>query len=237
MTHGHRPPPREYPREWQHGPYQAEPAPQRNGIATAGFVVALVGAVLALIPLVGTVSVVISPVGLILSAVGLFLAMRRGIGLGLSIAGIVLGVVGIIVCAIYAASFAGAVNAAATPSAPPAAATPFPALPSAEPSASRRAPARTTTSTSPAAPLSDPAGSIAEGTFTVGQDIQPGTYKTAGPAGSFVPNCYWARLKDTTGDFDAIIANNNSQGPTTVTIKASDGAFQTNGCQAWIKTQ
>jgi hypothetical protein len=41
--------------------------------------------------------------------------------------------------------------------------------------------------------------------------------------------------KDTSGGFAVIIANGNSEGPTTVTISKSDGAFQTSGCKMWQK--
>lgn len=75
-----------------------------------------------------------------------------------------------------------------------------------------------------------------DGTFVVGEDVQPGTYKTGGPEESVVPNCYWARLKSTSGDFEDIITNGNAQGPTTVTIAAGDGAFQSTGCQEWVKS-
>lgn len=74
-----------------------------------------------------------------------------------------------------------------------------------------------------------------DGTYTVGQDIEPGTYRTSGPADSTFPNCYWARLKDTSGDLDAILANSNVKGQTTVTIRSGDGAFETNGCEKWSK--
>lgn len=73
------------------------------------------------------------------------------------------------------------------------------------------------------------AGAIpGDGTFLVGEDIQPGTYRTDG--GEY---CYWARLADTSGEFEGIITNGNTQGPTTVTISASDAAFETNGCSDW----
>lgn len=78
------------------------------------------------------------------------------------------------------------------------------------------------------------ADGLGPGTYVVGKDIKPGTYKTAGPADPSIPNCYWARLKDTSGDFQSILANNNTQGPTTVTIKSTDGAFETAGCKSWI---
>ncbi|MDP9488472.1 MAG: hypothetical protein M3Q49_22260 [Actinomycetota bacterium] len=69
-----------------------------------------------------------------------------------------------------------------------------------------------------------------DGTFLVGEDIQPGTYQTDG-GGEF--GCYWARLSDASGDMESIIANGNPRGPTTVTISASDGAFETSGCSDW----
>lgn len=88
----------------------------------------------------------------------------------------------------------------------------------------------------PAAPAEPaaPAGSFSDGVYVVGEDIEPGTYKTAGPDSSVFPMCYWARLKDTSGDFASIITNGNPQGQATVTIKSSDGAFETRGCE-WTK--
>ncbi|MGW3248453.1 hypothetical protein [Streptomyces sp. NPDC001070] len=75
------------------------------------------------------------------------------------------------------------------------------------------------------------AGFAGDGEYLVGEDIKPGTYKTAG-ADSF--GCYWARLKDASGEFDAIIANNNLKGPGRVTIKKGE-YFQTQGCKEWKK--
>jgi hypothetical protein len=78
-----------------------------------------------------------------------------------------------------------------------------------------------------------PVTSFGAGTYVVRTDIAPGTYRSAGPAGGLF--CNWARLKDTSGDFAAIITNGNSGGPTTVTISNSDGAFETSGCNTWRK--
>jgi len=74
---------------------------------------------------------------------------------------------------------------------------------------------------------------IREGTFIVGDDIQPGRYQAtaAGPGGL----CYWARLTDDTGDFDSIIANNSTTGRASVTIKSTDGAFESSGCTRWVR--
>lgn len=84
-----------------------------------------------------------------------------------------------------------------------------------------------------AAEQAGPRTSFSAGTYEVGSDIEPGKYKTTGPDSG--PSCYWARLKDTDGDFDSIIANGNAEGQTTVTISKTDGAFQTGDC-TWTKS-
>jgi hypothetical protein len=67
------------------------------------------------------------------------------------------------------------------------------------------------------------------GTFAVGTDIVPGTYRTAGGN-----SCYWARLRSLdTGD---VIDNNISDGPQVVRILPSDAAFMTRDCGAWQKS-
>jgi hypothetical protein len=116
----------------------------------------------------------------------------------------------------------------ALPVTPPSA-TPLPPLVTPTPivtSAPTIVPTPTATATSSA-----PATTISHGTYLVGTDVMPGTYKTTGAAG--IGSCYWARLKDTSGNFNAIIANGISRGPITVTISATDGAFTTSGCKTW----
>jgi hypothetical protein len=66
------------------------PAP---GLAIAGFVTALVGFVFALFPLLNIIAPVPGIVGLVLSAVGRSQAKARGGGSGLATAGVVLGIV------------------------------------------------------------------------------------------------------------------------------------------------
>jgi hypothetical protein len=101
------------------------------------------------------------------------------------------------------------------------------------------APEVTVTETVTAKPSKKPEPKVptipGEGTFVVGSDIKAGTYKTAGAEESVIPNCYWARLKGTSGDFSDIITNGNVEGPTTITIASSDGAFKTSGCKTWKK--
>jgi cell division protein FtsB len=69
------------------------------------------------------------------------------------------------------------------------------------------------------------------GLYLVGTDIAPGTYHTTGDDGS--GDCYWARLSST--DTSDILDNDNTTGPTTITIYRSDKAFQTDGCADWHK--
>jgi hypothetical protein len=80
-----------------------------------------------------------------------------------------------------------------------------------------------------------PVTSFSDGTYVVGTDIVAGTYHTTGPASNGSGLCYWEREKDTSGNFDSIIANDLGHGPATVTISSSDGAFKTSGCNTWTK--
>lgn len=65
------------------------------------------------------------------------------------------------------------------------------------------------------------------GTYLVGRNIQPGTYK--GEAGSDILNaCYWERLRDVAGDAGSIIANDNAMGSFFVQVLSTDFALKTN---------
>ncbi len=76
------------------------------------------------------------------------------------------------------------------------------------------------------APISEPAGVVKPGTYLVGIDIQPATY--VGHTGTGIGDfCYWERLKDLTGKFNSILANDNSIGLFYVEILPSDKAFMT----------
>jgi hypothetical protein len=67
-----------------------------------------------------------------------------------------------------------------------------------------------------------------DGTYTVGTDIAPGTYTSAGPVGN--GTCYWKRMGNPDG---AMIDNALSKKPQVVQIEATDKAFKTDGCQPW----
>jgi hypothetical protein len=69
-----------------------------------------------------------------------------------------------------------------------------------------------------------------DGMYIIGTDITPGTYKNTGS-----PGCYYARLSGFGGTIDNIIANNNVDTATIVTIASSDKGFESNGCGTWTK--
>jgi len=74
-----------------------------------------------------------------------------------------------------------------------------------------------------------PAGTIKDGTWLVNKDIKPGQYRSDNVSG----NCYWERLKDTSGGMDAVIAIEDGSGPMLVTIKPTDAAFKSARCGEW----
>ena len=107
----------------------------------------------------------------------------------------------------------------------------------AEPGATTTVPGPKTTVTvtaKPAAPVAPPAPATVmneDGTYLVGTDVKPGTYRSSGGG-----SCYWARLSSVDGDFDAIIANNIGANPV-VTIKKTDKAFETARCGEWKRVK
>lgn len=74
------------------------------------------------------------------------------------------------------------------------------------------------------------ANSFGDGTYLIGTDIQPGTYRTEAAG-----NCYWERLAGLGGNLEDIIANDLPSGAAIVEIASSDVAFSTQGCGTWQK--
>ncbi|MEU3523874.1 hypothetical protein AB0E62_08420 [Streptomyces sp. NPDC038707] len=69
-----------------------------------------------------------------------------------------------------------------------------------------------------------------DGTYRVGTDIKPGTYRTTGNTDDM---CYWERAKDASGEPDSVLANDNVSGTSYVTVKATDKVFKSSGCADW----
>lgn len=66
-----------------------------------------------------------------------------------------------------------------------------------------------------------------DGRYSVGSEIMPGVYASAGPTNG--GTCYWRRI----GADDVTLANALTKQPQVVTIEATDVAFKTRGCQPW----
>lgn len=67
-----------------------------------------------------------------------------------------------------------------------------------------------------------------DGTYLIGRQIKAGTYRS--PGGQ---DCYWARLRDTSGLASSVIASNRRRGPQIVTIRSGE-AFASEGCNGWV---
>jgi hypothetical protein len=85
-------------------PPEYRPVAPRNGLGTAGFVLGLIGLVFSFVPIVGVVAWPLVILGLIFSAIG-FSRARSGAATnkGLAIAGVVMSVIGLIMCIVWVA--------------------------------------------------------------------------------------------------------------------------------------
>jgi len=78
-------------------------------------------------------------------------------------------------------------------------------------------------------PTSGAATTFGDGTFRVGVDIAPGTYKNSDSSQA----CYWERLNSFDDSEDAVIANNISTAQMIVTISPTDVGFTSDRCGTW----
>jgi hypothetical protein len=99
------------------------------------------------------------------------------------------------------------------------------------PAALKPTPTQKPKPTATPSPTPVPYAHFDDGTFIVGKDIQPGTYRTRDASSG----CYYARLKGFGGSVDDIIANDNTDFPAIVTIVSSDKGFQSGNCGDWTK--
>jgi hypothetical protein len=76
-----------------------------------------------------------------------------------------------------------------------------------------------------------PTDPFGDGTFQVGVDIAPGTWRSAGGT-----TCYWQRMSGFSGSgINEIIANDNTGPSTIVEIGATDKGFSSSRCGTWTK--
>lgn len=82
-----------------------------NGLGTAGFVVGLIGLVFSFIPLIGVIAWPLVILGTIFSAVGIGNASKgRATNKGMAIAGLVVSLVGLVICILWVAVWGKAAN-------------------------------------------------------------------------------------------------------------------------------
>ena len=87
-------------------------AERSNGMATAALVIGVIGLILAFIPIIGMISWILSPLAIIFGAVGLNAVNKTGVGKGGAITGIVTGIIGLLICLLWATAFGAAVAGA-----------------------------------------------------------------------------------------------------------------------------
>jgi hypothetical protein len=90
----------------QYAPNPPQHAPERpsNGLGTAGFVVGIIGLVFSFIPIIGVVAWPLVILGIIFSAIGISRASKgRATNKGLAIAGLVVSIVGLVMCILWVA--------------------------------------------------------------------------------------------------------------------------------------
>jgi hypothetical protein len=191
------------------------PAAPKNGFGVTALVLGIVGAVFAFIPVVGVIAWPLVVLGLLFGVLGILRAHSgKANNMGVAIAGTACSAVGLVLCFVWLVAFAS--------TAPHVPAGYAPGAMSASPLA-------------PNAPAVAPGQIPGDGTFLVGKDIKPGTYRSAGTSSLA---CTYTRMKDLSGSLGSIIDSGvQSQGPSVVTISPSDGAFKTSGCETWQLAQ
>ena len=139
-----------------------------------------------------------------------------------------IGFGGFIVLVVVVAIFAGEPEEVGAPATAPVE-TPIPTV-TPGPAPTPRATPEPTPTAAPT-PTPGPLTAFGDGTWRVGIDIEPGTYRTDG-----TERCYWARLSGFTGSLGDLLANDNARGgPAIVTILPSDAGFISTRCGIWTK--
>lgn len=85
--------------------------PPKNGLGTAGFVLGLIGLLFSFLPIVGVVAWPMVILGLIFSLIGYGRGRSGGAtNKGLALAGVILSVIGLVICVLWVAVFNKAAN-------------------------------------------------------------------------------------------------------------------------------
>ncbi|HYN69997.1 MAG TPA: hypothetical protein VEX41_07295 [Candidatus Eisenbacteria bacterium] len=73
-----------------------------------------------------------------------------------------------------------------------------------------------------------PGPPFGDGTYIVGADLQPGTFRSDGTG-----QCLWQRLSGFGGTLDEVVDGEVVSGPATATIQPGDVGFRAFGCGTW----
>jgi hypothetical protein len=81
-----------------------------------------------------------------------------------------------------------------------------------------------------------PRSEFGDGTWIVGSDIEPGTYRSNGATDGVVDYCSYSRLKEPSSDSDGLsFGSANANEPIVIDIRPTDGAFKVSGCDTFRK--
>lgn len=97
----------------QHAPFPPQQTVPRqgNGLGTAGFVVGLIGLLFSFIPVIGVIAWPLVILGIVFAAVGIAKSSGGRAGnRGLAVAGLVLSLVGLLICVLWAVAWDNAVD-------------------------------------------------------------------------------------------------------------------------------
>lgn len=89
--------------------------------------------------------------------------------------------------------------------------------------------------TSPEGARPGGATSFGDGTWRVGVDIEPGTYRAVSES----DRCHWERLSGFGGAYEEVIEWDSAYdpGPVIVSIDPTDAGFTTTGCGTWTRVE
>src|SRR5574343_499154 len=87
----------------------------------------------------------------------------------------------------------------------------------------------------PTPPASPTADAFGDGTWRVGSEITPGTYRALGDGSTM--QCSWERLSGFSGLMKDTIALGYEPAPVVVTIEPTDAGFKSKHCGRWTKVQ
>jgi len=195
-----------------------------------------VGAVFAFIPIIGVIAWPLVIIGLIFGVLGIQRARRgESTNRGTAIAGTALSAVGLFICVLWTIVVLPAAREGYTEGT---SSEPMSAPPVVTSSTANTPRIIATPAPSPTGAVEtrapSPTGTIGEGTYIVGVDIEPGTYRSTGAKKGLFEFCSWRTLAGPSDNSDIIdIGSANADEPMVVEIGPEVKAFKSSNCEPW----